>query len=152
MDVDKDAIRQLVDGLGLANFHEALQTAFNFADKKKSPENLRRLAHRYHEANQNAVKADEEKRSAEWNPATRAYYNLVVAPLWALLEASHHILYEYNPGETSDLPRALTPSPGTRQRTPSFTVATSGTGTSALGAIGGEDVEKTKTMRMTMTK
>ena len=65
MDADKEAVRQLVGGLGLVNFHEALQTAFNFADKKKSPENLRRLAHRYHEANQNAVKADEEKRKAE---------------------------------------------------------------------------------------
>ena len=142
MDADKEAVRQMVGGLGLANFHEALQTAFNFADKKKSPENLRRLHHRYQEANQVAVKADEEKRSADWNPATRAYYNAVVAPLWALLESSHHILYEYNAGETSELPRALTPSPGTRQRTPSFTVATSGMGTSAGGAMGGVSDDK----------
>ena len=120
MDDDKESVRQLVDGLGLTNFHQALEKAFDFTEKKKSLGNLRRLKDRFTEASQVCIKADEEKQSAEWNPATRAYFNAMVAPLWTLLESSRHLLYEYNFDETLELPRVLTPSPSTRQQTPSF--------------------------------
>ena len=135
MDIGKEDVRQMAGQLDLANHYQRLKAAYGVANSKKSAENLRRLRDRFKEAKAAWNSADAAKRAPEWNAATRQYFNTFVEPLWGLMHKCRELLHAQTDEERIDLPRELTPTPATRHRTPSLTVASSSTWTSAGAGI-----------------
>ena len=84
MDLDKNAVRDLINQLSLAGDYQALGKAVQFAGERQSSENLRRLRDRLKDAKTACGAADLVKQMLPWSEATRAYFNAAVTPLWTM--------------------------------------------------------------------
>ena len=134
MDPDKIAVRQIIDQLSLAGHCQALGKAVQFAGERQSSENLRRLRDRLKDAKAACGAADAVKQASTWSEATRAYFNAAVTPLWHLIETGRQILQQNGDEDVISPPRALTPRPHTRHRTPSFSLVSIDAGGAAYSS------------------